>query len=103
MTASCARSTSLPQPFDSTGTKLITGSRSPDSLLTVDKNVDSPMTLLLTQVEKQTHDTKTLRFKVLKGSQFVARPGQFLTFHWTIDGQRVSRSYSISSSPIRED
>ena len=78
-------------------------SRSPDSLLTGNKNVDSPMTLLLTQVEKQTHDTKTLRFKVLKGSQFVARPGQFLTFHWTIDGQRVSRSYSISSSPIRED
>ena len=77
--------------------------RSPDSLLTGNKNVDSPITLLLTQVEKQTHDTKTLRFKVLKGSRLVARPGQFLTFHWTIDGQRVSRSYTISSSPIRED
>ena len=75
----------------------------PASSLSWSKGVESPITLLLTQVEKQTHDTKTLRFKVLKGSRFVARPGQFLTFHWTIDGQRVSRSYSISSSPIRED
>jgi ferredoxin-NADP reductase len=29
-----------------------------------------------------------------------AKPGQFLTFHWTVDGKRVPRSYTISSSPI---
>ena len=77
--------------------------RSPDSPVTGNNNVDNPITLLLTHVEKQTHDTKTLRFEVLRGRRFVARPGQFLKFHWSIDGQRVSRSYSISSSPIRED
>ena len=76
---------------------------SADSRLTGNNNVESPITLLLTHVEEQTHDTKTLRFKVLKGKRYVAKPGQFLTFHWTIDGQRVSRSYTISSSPTREE
>src|SRR3954462_7436321 len=33
--------------------------RSPGSQLTGNNNVDSPITLLLTQVEQQTHDTKT--------------------------------------------
>jgi ferredoxin-NADP reductase len=26
-----------------------------------------------------------------------------LTFHWTIDGHRIARSYTISSSPLREN
>jgi ferredoxin-NADP reductase/uncharacterized membrane protein YozB (DUF420 family) len=67
------------------------------------ENAKSPMSLLLVQTEQQTHDTKTLRFQVPKERQFCAKPGQFLTFQWTIDGQRVPRSYTISSSPIHED
>jgi ferredoxin-NADP reductase/uncharacterized membrane protein len=58
-----------------------------------------PMTLLLAHIEKQTHDTKTLRFLVPKERSFRAKPGQFLTFHWFINGERVLRSYTISSSP----
>lgn len=61
------------------------------------------MNLLLAQTEQQTHDTKTLRFQVPKERRFRAKPGQFMTFHWTIDGRRVTRSYTISSSPIHED
>jgi glycine betaine catabolism B len=59
--------------------------------------------LLLSQTEQQTRDTKTLRFHVLDERLLKAKPGQFLTFHWTIDGQRVTRSYTISSSPVHEN
>jgi len=64
------------------------------------ENAKDSMNLLLAQIEQQTHDTKTLRFQIPKERQLRAKPGQFLTFHWTIDGQRVVRSYTISSSPI---
>ena len=63
----------------------------------------SQIALLLTQTEQQTHDTKTLRFQVLNDKRLCPKPGQFLTFQWTVDGQRVSRSYTISSSPAREN
>lgn len=60
------------------------------------------MNLLLAQIEPQTHDAKTLRFLVPKERPFRAKPGQFLTFQWIIDGQQVPRSYTICSSPNRE-
>jgi ferredoxin-NADP reductase len=63
----------------------------------------SPMHLLVSQTEQQTHDTKTLRFQVVDERLLSVKPGQFLTFHWTIDGQRVMRSYTISSSPVHEN
>jgi ferredoxin-NADP reductase len=68
--------------------------------LTNRENATDPMNLLLAQIEQQTHDTKTLRFQIPKERQLRAKPGQFLTFQWTIDGQRIMRSYTISSSPI---
>jgi ferredoxin-NADP reductase len=71
--------------------------------LTNHENTKSPIRLLLSQIEQQTHDTKTLRFQILDERQFRAKPGQFLTFQWTIDGQRVRRSYTVSSSPVREN
>jgi ferredoxin-NADP reductase len=64
---------------------------------------NSLMTLLLVQTKQQTHDTRTLRFQILKGKAFCAKPGQFLTFQWTVGGQRVPRSYTISSSPVNEN
>src|ERR1700692_3485970 len=71
--------------------------------LTNRESAKDPMNLLLAQTEQQTHDKKTLRFQVPKERRFRAKPGQFLTFQWTIDGRRVTRSYTISSSPIHED
>jgi ferredoxin-NADP reductase len=73
------------------------------SPLTNHENAKSPMHLLLSQTEQQTHDTKTLRFQVLDERLLRVKPGQFLTFHWTIDDQRVTRSYTISSSPVHEN
>ena len=59
------------------------------------------ITLTLSRVERQTHDSKTLRFVVPRSERFSAQPGQFLTFQWTIDGKEVFRSYSICSSPAQ--
>jgi ferredoxin-NADP reductase len=67
------------------------------------ENMNSPITLLLVQTEQQTHDTRTLRFQILSEKRLCAKPGQFLTFQWTVDGQRVPRSYTISSSPVHEN
>jgi ferredoxin-NADP reductase len=78
---------------DPAATKIIAG----------DVSQKSPITLRLTQTEQQTHDTRTLRFRIQNGKRFCAKPGQFLTFQWTINDQRVSGSYTISSSPIHED
>jgi ferredoxin-NADP reductase len=67
------------------------------------ENAKEPMHLLLAQIEQQTHDTKTLRFQFLGERLLCAKPGQFLTFQWTIEGRRVTRSYTISSSPVHEN
>jgi len=67
------------------------------------ENAKSLMSLLLVQTEQQTNDTKTLRFRLPEERRLSAKPGQFLTFQWQIDGQRVTRSYTISSSPLHEN
>src|SRR4029077_3174423 len=53
--------------------------------------------------EVQTRDAKTLCFRVQEGKQLMAKPGQFLTFHLNIDGNRLVRCYSICSSPSIKD
>ena len=73
------------------------------SPLTDRENASTPMNLLLAHIERQTHDTKTLRFQVPKERRLRAKPGQFLTFQWMIDGQRIVRSYTISCSPTNEN
>src|SRR5580700_4547565 len=72
-------------------------------LSTSGENAKSLMSLLLVQTEQQTNDTKTLRFRLPEERKLSAKPGQFLTFQWQIDGQRVTRSYTISSSPLHEN
>ena len=87
-------------PMKSSGISEIPARSTP---LTNRENAKGPMNLLLAQIEQQTHDTKTLRFQIPKERQFCAKLGQFLTFQWTVDGQRVPRSYTISSSPIHKN
>jgi ferredoxin-NADP reductase len=67
------------------------------------ENATSPMRLRLVQTEQQTHDAKTLRFQILDDRRLCAKPGQFLTFQWTVEGQQVLRSYTISSSPVHDE
>ena len=58
--------------------------------------------LLLSRIQEQTHDSKTLRFLLPSGNGFYPRPGQFLTFNWMVGGQLIPRSYSICSSPLQK-
>jgi len=60
-----------------------------------------PQILKLASITQQTPDAKTLRFIMPKGRTLGSRPGQFLTFAFLFDGQKVVRSYSISSSAAR--
>lgn len=60
------------------------------------------MILQLARIEPQTADAKTLRFLIPDGETFRARPGQFLTFNFMVDGKKVARSYSICSSPTQQ-
>lgn len=57
--------------------------------------------LRLLSIKRQTKDTVSLRFLMSGSQRLGARPGQFLTFDWIVDGKKLPRSYSISSSPLR--
>ena len=83
-------------PNDSTDGLTADASRSE-----IRRHRSSSLRLQLARIDVQTHDTKTLRFLVAAKDRCSARPGQFLTFQWQIDGQAVPRSYSISSSPTQ--
>lgn len=54
-------------------------------------------------VEKwnETHDVMSFRFQGIKPVKFHFKPGQFLTLLLDINGEKIGRSYTISSSPSR--
>jgi ferredoxin-NADP reductase len=64
-------------------------------------SLSGPLILRLARITAQTSDSKTLRFIVPKDRKLSVRPGQFLTFSFLFDGKKVTRSYSICSSPAR--
>ena len=67
------------------------------------KKLQSSTTLVLESIRRETRDAVTLRFPLPAGRPLGAKPGQFLTFDWVVDGKKLPRSYSISSSPSRTD
>ncbi|GGP62201.1 hybrid-cluster NAD(P)-dependent oxidoreductase [Shewanella algicola] len=54
-------------------------------------------------VEKwnETHNVVSFRFQGLTPVKFNFKPGQFITFKLDINGEKIYRSYTISSSPSR--
>ncbi len=59
--------------------------------------------LELVEIKAETHDIKSFRFVRSNGKGFPKfRPGQFLTFQIGMQ-QKLTRSYSISSSNLEED
>ncbi|MGS0679568.1 FAD-binding oxidoreductase [Shewanella sp. 125m-7] len=54
-------------------------------------------------VEKwnETHDVISFRFQAATPVKFHFKPGQFLTLLLEINGEKIARSYTISSSPSR--
>jgi ferredoxin-NADP reductase/mono/diheme cytochrome c family protein len=67
----------------------------------IEKAAQGSFLLRLVRIERQTHNCVSLRFRVAGPDAFRAKPGQFLTFDWLIDGEKLVRSYSISSSPTQ--
>jgi ferredoxin-NADP reductase len=87
------------------GAKAMTG-KSPSATIEQARNTPvpfsrKPLVLQLVRTEKQTHDSVSLRFRVTGPQGLRGRPGQFFTFDWLLDGQKLARSYSISSSPTQ--
>jgi ferredoxin-NADP reductase len=62
---------------------------------------DDEETLVCCQVRQETHDVKSFFFQSQQGRAFVFEPGQFVTLELEIDGERINRCYTISSSPTR--
>jgi ferredoxin-NADP reductase len=58
-----------------------------------------PVTLTLARIITETPSTKTFRFLLPQDAVLSHQAGQFLTFQWVVDGRKVARCYSISSSP----
>jgi ferredoxin-NADP reductase len=88
-------------PSCSPGPRGATSSSASAARVPAPKAGKSTLKLELARVTEQTHDAKTLRFRLPDGVPFEFKPGQFLTFDWTVDGRRVVRSYSICSSPAQ--
>jgi ferredoxin-NADP reductase len=65
------------------------------------RNTRRSVMLQLVRTERQTHDCVSLRFRITEAGALRAKPGQFLTFDWLLDGRKVARCYSISSSPTQ--
>jgi ferredoxin-NADP reductase/mono/diheme cytochrome c family protein len=61
----------------------------------------SAFVLQLVRIERQTHDCLSLRFRLPGGAKLKAKPGQFMIFSWLLAGEKLIRSYTISSSPTQ--
>ena len=59
------------------------------------------LTVRCIQAIAETQDVKTFRFVAAPPVLFSYQPGQFVTLDLEIEGKRVMRSYSISSTPSR--
>lgn len=59
--------------------------------------------LVCRNVLEVTHDVKSFIFEAEGNAVFRFRPGQFVTLQLEIDGEQISRCYTISSPPTRPD
>lgn len=60
-----------------------------------------PKSLKCCDVRDETHDVKTFTFYSDEFQALAFEPGQFITIVPTINGQAISRCYTLSSSPAR--
>lgn len=59
-----------------------------------------PRPLRVVEVRRETADAVTLEIAERDGAPLLFEAGQFLTFHLEVDGERLRRAYSLSSSPL---
>jgi ferredoxin-NADP reductase/pSer/pThr/pTyr-binding forkhead associated (FHA) protein/ferredoxin len=63
--------------------------------------IKGELTVRCIGVIDETHNVKTFRFVADPPVLFTYKPGQFITLDLEINGEEISRSYSISSAPSR--
>jgi ferredoxin-NADP reductase len=66
-----------------------------------DPEVDD--TLVCRAARHETHDVMTFVFAAESPRRFVFQAGQFMTFQFEVQGQRINRCYTLASSPTRPD
>jgi ferredoxin-NADP reductase len=59
--------------------------------------------LVVRRIRQETADVKTFVLAPAPPTRFAYEPGQFVTFEFEIDGTRINRCYTLSSSPTRPD
>ncbi len=57
--------------------------------------------LVCREVRVETHDVKSFVFSAAEPRLFQYKPGQFMLFDLEIGGERISRCYTLASSPTR--
>jgi ferredoxin-NADP reductase len=66
-----------------------------------DPDIDD--TLVCRAVRDETHDVRTFVFGAPAPRLFRYKPGQFMTFHFAVDGAAIDRCYTLASTPTRPD
>lgn len=64
---------------------------------------DRDETLRCIQIRQETHDVKTFVLAADAPRSFRYLPGQFITLELEINGQKINRCYTLSSTPTRPD
>ena len=57
--------------------------------------------LVCTEVRQETHDVKTFTFRAQDARYFGFAAGEYFSFDFDINGERVSRCYSVSTSALK--
>lgn len=66
-------------------------------------NADRDEFLQCVQVRQETHDVRTFVLAAEGPRSFRYLPGQFITLELDIDGHKINRCYTLSSTPTRPD
>jgi ferredoxin-NADP reductase len=66
-------------------------------------NPDHDDALVVRRIRQETADVKTFVLAPTSPTRFAYEPGQFITLDLEVDGARINRCYTLSSSPTRPD
>lgn len=66
-------------------------------------SAERDQSLRCVQVRQETHDVKTFVLAAEAPRSFRYLPGQFITLELDIEGRRINRCYTLSSTPTRPD
>ena len=69
--------------------------------MAVDSLARKSVVLELIRIQRETHNCATFRFRPGQSDLLQPRPGQFMTFTWLLNGRKINRSFTISSSPTQ--